>query len=163
MHKGSLIAVGLTALVATGLVAPRFTHAQDGAAHAIPRQITVKLEWVHVGPGKPSVSKEVEALTLLTEEDKSAQAASSTSQRGLETKKSVRVLPRVCTGDIVALDIVEETQTTDKSGQIKTDSTTTQVRIKSGDTTVVKGQISKHGNQTSESLLFVTPTLVKAR
>ena len=163
MQKTSFILFGLTALVAVGVAAPRFTRAQDSSVHATPRQIMIKFEWIKVGSDGPAATKEVDALTLLTEEDKSAQAVSATSLNGAVNKKTVRLVSRVAAGDIVAIDIAEETQKTDKSGQTKTDATTTQVRIKSGDTCVVKGQMTKRRGHSSESLLFVTPTLVKSR
>ena len=86
MQKGSYIIAGLTALVMCGVAAPQFTRAQDSAAHAIPRQIMVKFEWVKIDSGKPDASREVEALTLLTEEDKTAQASSATSLNGLSSQ-----------------------------------------------------------------------------
>ena len=182
MQKRSLILGSLAAVMAVGIAAPRLTRAQDAPppqltvkiesvrvgpdkpalAPALPRQLTVKIEWIRVGPDKPAPSREVEAITVLAAEGRTAQVTSATSVNGAVTKKTVQILPMVGADNIVSLDIQEETQQTDKSGKVVTNSTSTHVRIKAGDTRVLKGQISKRDAQTSETLVFVTPTLTPA-
>jgi len=162
MQKSLGLVAALAALVTIWLVTPSFTHAQDAHLLAAPRQVMVKIEWIQVGSDKLPMSKEVETLTMLAEEGKTAQVSSSFSQGGISTKKTVHILPSIEAGNVIALDLEEETQKTDKAGQAKTDTAATKIRIKPGDTRMVKGQVIKRGGKTLENLLFVTPTLAPA-
>jgi hypothetical protein len=162
MQNRLAIVTTLMALVTVVLVAPRLTHAQDTLIQTVPRQVMVKIEWVQVGSDKLGASKEAESLTVLAEEGKTAHVTSAFSQNGVTTRKSVHILPSVESGNIIALAIEEETQKTDKAGKSKTDTATTRIRVKPGDTRLVKGQVIKRDGNTLESLMFVTPTLAPA-
>lgn len=140
---------------------PVVTH--DSAA--TPREIQVKFEWVMAAKAsdKPD-DKSVDALTLVAQEGRPATVSSQHMQNGSGGQETVTVTPRLDSAGMILLDITERSEIT-VAGQTQVNSTTTRVRIKSGETSVVRGLIRKQEGQQDkhdeERMLFVTPTIVQ--
>lgn len=133
----------------------------EGAASAVPRQVQIRFEWVSRDP-----EKEMDSLTVVAQEGHSAQASSQHIRDGSSVEQSIRVLPHVERGGVVALDITERSDSTahdspSHAGETGFGSSETTVRVKDGETGLVRGQVSKQSGQSAERMLFVTPSIIR--
>jgi len=134
----------------------------EGASTAVPRQVQVRFEWVSRDP-----EREMDSLTVVAQEGHSAQASSQHIRDGSSVEETIKVLPHLEAGGVVVLDITERSDSTSHespthAGETGFGSSKTTVRVKDGETGVVRAQASKRGGQSAEWMLFVTPTLTGA-
>lgn len=132
-----------------------------GTALAAPHQVQVRFEWVSRDP-----EREMDSLTVVAQEGHSAQASSQHIRNGSSVEETITVLPHVEPDGVVALDITERSDGTlhdspGHAGETEFGSSKTTVRVKDGETGLVRSKQSKPGAMVLGYTLFVTPTIIR--
>lgn len=144
-------------------IRPRAAVADVKAASAAPRQVQIKFEWVSSASAlNAAPDKDLDVLTIVAEEGRKSQVSSQHLRNGTGGQETISVLPRLEPGGVVALDITERSDSTTHAGDTKSNASETTVRVKDGQTGVVRGQMSKQSGQNAERMLFVTPTIIRS-
>ena len=134
-------------------------------AVAAPRQVQIKFEWVSSATAPNTApDKNVETLTIMTEEGRKTQASSRHMRSGVGGEETITVLAHLKPGGMVTLDITEHSDTTAHPGETLSNVTQTTVSIKDGETGAVGSLMlgAKPSGQSAERVLFVTPTIIHA-
>lgn len=143
-------------------IRPRALHAGE-VRYSLPRQVQLKFEWASSASASGAApDKTVDALTIIAEEGRKAQASSQHLRNGVGSQETITVVARLEAGGMVSLNITEHSDTTARVGDTKSGSAETTVRVKDGETGTVRVQVSKQGGQSAERILFVTPTIIRS-
>ena len=132
------------------------------ATPVIPRQVRVKFELVALTSASGTApDKSVDAMTTVAEEGHMANVSHQHMWNGVPGEETISFLTHLEPTGVVVLDITECNESAAQVGDTNPTSAETRVRVKDGETGIVRLQFSKQGGQSAERVLFVTPTIIQ--